>query len=83
MRALRESQKELTSLYDHFFRRGSLNIVEIGGSVVDVATELRVRYGLKIPDAIHVASAMECGADLILTGDHDRARVTEIKVEIV
>ena len=80
---LRRGQTDLLSRYDEFFLRRSLQIIDIGGSVIDLATDLRVRYGLKTPDAIHVATAMDCGADLILTGDHDMARVKEIKVELV
>lgn len=80
---LRRGQTVLISRYDDFFLRRSLHIIDIGGSVIDLATELRVRYGLKTPDAIHVATAMECGADLILTGDRDMVRMKEIKVELV
>ena len=68
---------------DDFFLRRSLNLIDIGSSIIDLATELRVRYGLKTPDAIHVATAMECGADLILTGDRDMVRMKEIKVELL
>lgn len=80
---LRRGQAALLSRYDEFFLRPSLQITDIGSSVIDLATDLRVRYGLKTPDAIHVATAMDCGSDLILTGDHDMARVKEIKVELV
>lgn len=51
--------------------------------MIDLATDLRVRYGLKTPDAIHVATAMECHADLILTGDRDMTRCKEIRFEMV
>jgi predicted nucleic acid-binding protein len=80
---LRRGQTVLVAQYDEFFLRRSLNVVDIGGSVIDRATDLRVRYGLKTPDAIHVATAMECGADLILTGDRDMTRLEHIRVELV
>lgn len=80
---LRRGQTELITRYDEFFLRRSLNVVDIGGSVIDLATDLRVGYGLKTPDAIHVATAMECGADLILTGDRDMTRCKGIRVELV
>ncbi len=80
---LRRGQTALIAQYDDFFLRRSLNVVDIGGSVIDLATDLRVRYGLKTPDAIHVATAMECGADLILTGDRDMTRFKDIRVELV
>ena len=80
---LRSGQTVLVAQYDEFFLRRSLNVVDIGCSVIDRATDLRVRYGLKTPDAIHVATAMECGADLILTGDRDMMRFKDIRVELV
>ena len=80
---LRRGQTELVAQYDEFFLRRSLNVVDIGGSVIDLATDMRVRYGLKTPDAIHVATAMECSADMILTGDRDMTRFKDIRVELV
>ncbi|NNM87306.1 MAG: PIN domain-containing protein [Phycisphaerae bacterium] len=46
------------------------------------AEKLRLE-NVKTPDAIHAATAMECGADLVLTGDRDMLRVKELKVELV
>jgi predicted nucleic acid-binding protein len=80
---LRRGQTELIARYDAFFLSRSLIVVDIGSSVIDLATDLRVGYGLKTPDAIHVATAMECGADLILTGDRDMTRCKDIRVEMV
>lgn len=80
---LRRGQTELITRYDIFFRCRSLNVVDVGGSVIDLATDLRVRYGLKTPDAIHVATAMECGADMILTGDRGLTRCKDIRIELV
>ena len=80
---LRRAQTELIARYDMFFRCRSLNVVDVGGSVIDLATDLRVRYGLKTPDAIHVATAMECGADMILTGDRELTRCKDIRIELV
>ena len=80
---LRQGQTELLSRYDEFFLRRSLNLIDIGGAIIDLATQLHVRYGLKTPDAIHAATALESGAELILTGDRDMVRIKEIKVELV
>jgi predicted nucleic acid-binding protein len=80
---LREQQVELLACYDEFFVRRSLTVVEIAASVIERATDLRVRYGLKTPDAIHVATAIDLQADLILTGDRDLARCSEVRVQIV
>ena len=83
VRPLREGQSALLAQYERFFQRQSLRVVDIGASVIELATDLRVRYGIKTPDAIHMATAIEGGVDLILTGDRDMTRCREIRVELV
>lgn len=39
------------------------------------AARLRARYRLKLPDAIQLATALECSADAFVTHDRDYARV--------
>ena len=83
VRPLREGQSALLAQYEQFFQRQSLQVVDVGASVLELATDLRVRYGFKTPDAIHIATAMEGGVDFILTGDRDMTRCNEIRVELV
>lgn len=58
-------------------------MLEITAGVIEQATGLRARYGLKTPDAIHVATAIEEHADVFLTGDAALARCTEVNVEVL
>ena len=51
--------------------------------MLDRATDLRVRHGFKVPDAIHLASAIEAGADAFLTGDAGLAKCPDVKVEVI
>lgn len=80
---LRRNQTALLSTYEQFFAQQALTIAELTATVIERATSLRARYGLKTPDAIHIATAVEQQADLILTGDRDFARCADIKVEIL
>lgn len=80
---LRNEQNDLLAAYELFFTRRFVTVAEITASVIERATDLRVRYGLKTPDAIHVATAIDLQADSILTGDRDMARCTEARVDIV
>ncbi len=48
--------------------------------VIERAAELRVRYRLKLADALHVAAAIINRADLFLANDDKLRRVTEITV---
>lgn len=47
------------------------------------AAELRARYNLRTPDALHVATAVEAGCDAFLTNDANIKRVTEISVLVL
>jgi len=46
--------------------------------IADLAAELRARHKLHTPDAIHLATAIENGATLFVTNDHDLPRVDGI-----
>lgn len=83
VKPLRDGNAELLRLYDGFFARGSLAVVEIGQQVIELATEIRARHRYKVPDAIHLATAVEQRADLFLTGDVGLAKFPELKIEII
>jgi predicted nucleic acid-binding protein len=76
---------ELASLsqFDVFFNGVELLVVEVDAAVIERATDLRARYQLKTPDAIHYASAMVAGATVFLIGDRGLSRCTEVAVEIL
>ncbi len=80
---LRRNDAALLAVYDHFFARHSLDVGDITSSVIERATDLRARLNLKTPDAIHVATAIELQADVILTGDRDFTRCTDVNVVVV
>ena len=83
MKPLRERDAATLAAYDAFFAAARVVIVELGSTVVDRATEIRARFGLKTPDALHVAAALEAGADVFVTGDEGIKRCPEIIVELV
>jgi predicted nucleic acid-binding protein len=47
------------------------------------AAELRVQYGLKLPDALQISIAITTGCDGFLTNDEQLKRVTELQVLIL
>jgi predicted nucleic acid-binding protein len=83
IRPLREGQSQLLATYDLFFAGKLVEVAEITAAVIERATEVRAQHRLKTPDAIHFATAIELQADLVLTGDRDMARCTQIKVELL
>ena len=69
--------------FDVFFAGVELILAEVSPAVIERATELRARYNLKAPDAIHYATAVEVGATVFLTGDRALARCSEAPVEML
>ena len=49
-------------------------------TIARAAADLRARYNLRTPDALHVATAIIFGCDAFLTNDAAIQRVTEIRV---
>lgn len=82
-RPLREGNKPLLQVYEGFFNSKEIALIPIDGPIIDKATELRARLGLKTPDAIHLASAIMIGAETFLTADRQLERCSEVMVEIV
>jgi len=83
VKPLREGNDRLLQRYDEFFAQESLRVVELSPVVVERATVLRARNGFKTPDALHLATAIEEGAALFLTGDAALRRCGELNVEIL
>jgi predicted nucleic acid-binding protein len=80
---LRTRNANLLADYDNFFNSAALEVVEISRPIIEVATGLRAQYGFKSPDAIHLASAIDAGAQRFLTADAALRKCTEIAVEVI
>lgn len=77
----RDRDAALLARYDAAFAKA--RVVEITAAIIEGATELRARYGFRSPDAIHLATAIDGGADVFITGDASLARCTEITVDVL
>lgn len=55
-------------------------VVDFTADVAESAARLRGQYGLKLPDAIQLASAIAINADALVTHDRDFGRVTGMRV---
>lgn len=53
----------------------NLKVFDITPEISAEAARLRARYGLRTPDAIHAATALAAGADLLVTNDRDFLKV--------
>jgi predicted nucleic acid-binding protein len=73
---LREGDAELLARYELFFSAADLRIIEMDANVVDGATRIRAKFGLRTPDAIQAASCLSLGYEhVFVTSDRVFARV--------
>lgn len=79
---LRANDDDTLALYDGFFASQEVSLREVDKAVVERATELRARYALKTPDAIHAATAMLAGVSAFWTTDRGFQKVLGLAVEI-
>lgn len=70
--------------YDAFFARPDLIWVELSKDVVELAAAIRIKHGLRTPDALQAASCLQLGREhVFLSGDSAFKRVTGLHVEIL
>lgn len=55
-------------------------VVDFTCDIAESAARLRGRYGLKLPDAIQLASALSINAHALVTHDRDFAKVVGLRV---
>lgn len=73
----REEERALARLLN------CLELQPVDQQVIDVATVLGVRYGLRSADAIHLATAVVAGASRFITGNRNDFPQTIEVIEIV
>jgi len=84
VKPLREQNAADIERYRSFFASAGLQIVELGVVVIESATVLRARHGLRTPDAIQAASALSLkGSVTFLTGDRHFRKVPGLNVRLV
>ena len=70
--------------YDAYFARPDLVWVELTRDVVELAAAIRVRHGLRTPDALQAASCLQLGkGHLFLSGDRAFKRVSGLNVRVL
>jgi predicted nucleic acid-binding protein len=72
-RPLARQQSQLVLRYQNWLRL--FQWLSINDSTFALATELRARYGLKTPDALHLATARQHGCVALISNDRRFERV--------
>jgi predicted nucleic acid-binding protein len=84
VKPLRDQNTGEIDRYRSFFASAGLQMVEVSSQVIETATLLRVRHGLRTPDAIQAASALSVKVPVtFLTGDKQFTKVPGLNVRLV
>lgn len=75
---LRAGEEALAKRYRNVLE--SWQVVDLSSDIAESAARLRGKYGLKLPDAIQLASALAINADALVTHDRDFAGVRGMRV---
>jgi predicted nucleic acid-binding protein len=80
---VKNNDAALLASFDAFFARRDLFWVELTKDVVELATLIRVKHGLRTPDALQAAACLQLGPDhIFLTGDAAFRRVSGLMVKV-
>jgi len=56
------------------------SVIPLSAALAVTAARFRVRYGLRLPDAVQLATTVETGAYALVTHDRDFRRVADVRV---
>lgn len=79
---VREGASELLATFDRFFASRDLRRCRFTTPVFDLATEIRAEHGIKTPDALHLAAALEAGCSEFWTNDQRLPAAVEERIRI-
>ena len=81
---MKASDGNRLALFDTFFTRSDLTWIELSTEVVELAAAIRVRHGLRTPDALQAASCLQLGPQhVLMTGDVVFQRVEGLEVIVL
>lgn len=75
---LRHGQDTLARRYERAL--AGFELVPVSAEVAATAARLRATSGLRLPDALQAATAIECGAVALVTHDRDFSRLQGLRV---
>jgi predicted nucleic acid-binding protein len=81
---MRENEQQLVEEYQNILCNSpSIDIIDLTIDIAIKAATLRAKYGLKTPDSIQVATALNASAEYFLTNDFRLKAISEIEILIL
>lgn len=82
MKPLHANDQALIDAYEDLLTQNT-RLVPITARIARSAADVRARYNLRTPDALHVATALDASCDAFLTNDNALKRVTELRILVL
>ncbi len=83
VKPLQVGNTEIEMQYREVFSSNAVRLFEASYAVFEDAARLRAETGLKIPDALHAATAIQAGCALFVTNDSDFRRIQDLPVVVL
>ena len=83
VRPMREGNSNLATAFHAVFAAPEVNLIPTTRQLWEDTARLRAETGLKIPDALHAATALRTGCALFITNDTDFRRVQGLPVVVL
>ena len=81
---LRRGDQASLDRFEALLSQPDLLVVELSASVVELATQLRAKHGLRTPDALQAACCLDLGPEAVMiTGDAGFQRVQGLQVCLI
>lgn len=61
----------------------NLDVLPVDRDTARLAARIRAEYGFRLPDAIHLATAVQHGADTFITNDRSLQRFSDLSVMLL
>jgi predicted nucleic acid-binding protein len=79
----RSNDTALIADFEDYFQNRVAELVPLTRAVFDRAVQIRAATKIKTPDALHLASAIESGCDLLLTNEPGLTSCPGIRVVLI
>lgn len=77
----KQGRTDLVEAYERaLLHSQQVQVLPVDAVLARRATDLRAQYGIRVPDALQLAAAIEAGATLFVTNDGQLAKVPELEV---
>ena len=80
---LRSGDVRSIANYEQLIFHAGINLVQIDRTILLAATNLRAKYRIKTPDAIHAATALSLGCNRFITNDKGFRNIAGLPVSIL